>query len=71
MYIKDGPGFGEGTFPFADFQVINTGDDLLDLAHYTRNEIVLESRSSYAVIGAFGSTEKKVVIHDLPISENK
>jgi hypothetical protein len=66
VYIKGGPGFAKGTFSFGDFQVIDTGNDLLDLAHYTRNDILIQSKSSYAVLGLFGSMGKKVVITDSP-----
>jgi hypothetical protein len=69
VYIKSGPGFAKGTFSFGDFQVIDTGDDLLDLAHYTRNDILIQGQSSYAVLGLFASTEKKVVITDSPGSK--
>jgi len=66
IYIENGPGFAKGTFSFGDFQVVDTGNDLLDLAHYTRNDILLQSRSSYAIFGLFGSTEKKIVINNAP-----
>jgi hypothetical protein len=66
VYIEDGPGFANGTFSFGDYQVVDTGNDLLDLAHYTRNNILLQSRSSYAVLGLFSSMEKKVVINNAP-----
>ena len=66
VYIKNGPGFAKGTFSFGDFQVIDAGDDLLDLAHYTRNDILIQGHSSYPVLGLFASTEKKVVITNSP-----
>lgn len=66
VYIKSGPGFAKGTFSFGDFQVIDTGNDLLDLAHYTRNDILIQGASSYAILGLFGSMEKKVVMTDNP-----
>jgi len=66
VYIKNGPGFAKGTFSFGDFQVIDTGNDLLDVAHYTRNDILLQSRSSYAVFGLFASMGNKIVINNAP-----
>jgi len=66
VYIENGPGFANGTFPFGDYQIVDTGNDLLDLAHYTKNDILLQSRSSYAILGLFSATEKKVVISNAP-----
>lgn len=66
VYIKDGPEFENGTFSFGNFKVIDTGDDFLDLAHYTRNDILIQGLSSYGIFGLFSSVEKKVVMTNSP-----
>jgi hypothetical protein len=66
LYIKNAVAIQNGTFLFEEYRIIDTGDDMLDLAHYTQNDILIQGVSSYPVLGLFSSTGKKIVITDHP-----
>lgn len=65
VYIENNPGFVPDTFVFEDFDVVDSGDDLRDLIDLAQNDILIQGASSFAVLAAFSTSNKKVISNAL------
>ena len=65
IYIENSPGIEHNTFIFDDFTVVDTGNDLNDLIHYAHNDILIQGRSSFPVLGSFIISNKTVITNSV------